>query len=45
MIRATGGTLGGGPRGASYEGVEAALEAVRNSYYEDLHENIRSQNC
>jgi death-on-curing protein len=29
-----GGLGGGGPRGGSYEGVEAAVQAVKNSYYE-----------
>jgi death-on-curing protein len=31
-----GGAAGGGHRGISYAGVEAAVEAVRNSYYDDL---------
>ncbi len=38
MISAWGGAAGGGPRGDSYEGVEAACQAVKNSYYEDLAE-------
>jgi death-on-curing protein len=33
-----GGRPGGGARGASYEGVDAAVQAVKNSYYESLHE-------
>jgi prophage maintenance system killer protein len=27
-----------GARGASFEGVDAAVQAVKNSYYESLHE-------
>jgi death-on-curing protein len=30
-----GGSEGGGHRGIRYEGVEAAVQAVRNSYYDD----------
>jgi len=33
-----GGEEGGGHRGAEYEGVEAAVQAVKNSYYESLDE-------
>ena len=33
-----GGLGGGGPRGGSYEGVEAAVQAVKNSYYETAEE-------
>lgn len=33
-----GGLAGGGPRGESYEGVDAAVQAVRNSYYETAEE-------
>ena len=33
-----GGLAGGGPRGESYEGVDAAVQAVRNSYYGTLEE-------
>jgi death-on-curing protein len=33
-----GGEEGGGHRGAEYEGVEAAVQAVKNSYYESLEE-------
>jgi death-on-curing protein len=31
-----GGEEGGGHRGSAYEGAEAAVQAVKNSYYEDL---------
>ena len=33
-----GGTPGGGHRGAAYEGIEAAVQAVKNSYYETVEE-------
>src|SRR5205814_49746 len=33
-----GGLEGGGPRGESYEGVEAAVQAVKNSYYDTPQE-------
>ena len=33
-----GGLAGGGPRGGSFEGVDAAVQAVRNSYYETVEE-------
>ncbi len=33
-----GGLAGGGPRGESYEGVEAAVQAVKNSYYETVEQ-------
>lgn len=33
-----GGEEGGGHRGAEHEGTEAAVQAVRNSYYESLEE-------
>ena len=33
-----GGLAGGGPRGASYEGVDAAVQAVKNSYYQTVEE-------
>ena len=33
-----GGRGGGGHRGAAYEGVDAAAQAVKNSYYETLEE-------
>ena len=38
LLGATGGRGGGGPRGAAYEGVDAAAQAVKNSYYETLEE-------
>jgi len=38
LLGATGGRGGGGPRGAAYEGVDAAAQAVKNSYYESLEE-------
>jgi death-on-curing protein len=34
LLAQFGGLEGGGPRGGSYEGVEAAVQAVKNSYYE-----------
>ena len=34
LLEQFGGLGGGGPRGGSYEGVEAAVQAVKNSYYE-----------
>ncbi len=33
-----GGSAGGGSRGGAYEGVDAAVQAVKNSYYETLPE-------
>jgi death on curing protein len=36
LLQRYGGASGGGHRGISYDGVEAAVEAVRNSYYDDL---------
>lgn len=33
LIEKFGGSAGGGHRGQSYEGVEAAVQAVKNSYY------------
>ena len=33
-----GGAPGGGHRGEAYEGVDAAVQAVKNSYYETLEE-------
>jgi death-on-curing protein len=33
-----GGLAGGGPRGNAYEGVDAAVQAVKNSYYETVEE-------
>jgi death-on-curing protein len=34
LLEQFGGLGGGGPRGGSYEGVEAAVQAVKNSYYD-----------
>ena len=36
LLGATGGRGGGGSRGAAYEGVDAAAQAVKNSYDETL---------
>jgi hypothetical protein len=36
-----GGRAGGGPRGRSYEGVDAAVQAVKNSYYRPSVQNAR----
>jgi hypothetical protein len=33
-----GGHPAGGARGASFEGIDAVVQAVKNSYYESLHE-------
>lgn len=33
-----GGLAGGGPRGNAYEGVDAAVQAVKNSYYQTVEE-------
>lgn len=38
LLEQFGGLAGGGPRGESYEGVEAAVQAVKNSYYETMEE-------
>lgn len=38
LLEQFGGLAGGGPRGESYEGVEAAVQAVKNSYYEAVEE-------
>ena len=38
LLELYGGEEGGGHRGAGYEGVEAAVQAVNNSYYELLEE-------
>jgi death-on-curing protein len=38
LLEKFGGLAGGGPRGRSYEGVEAAVQAVKNSYYETVEE-------
>jgi death-on-curing protein len=38
LLHRWGGEEGGGHRGAEYEGVEAAVQAVKNSYYEVAEE-------
>ena len=38
LLEKYGGDGGGGHRGALYEGVEAAVQAVKNAYYESLEE-------
>jgi len=38
LLERYGGQPGGGARGSSFEGVDAAVQAVKNSYYESLHE-------
>jgi death-on-curing protein len=38
LLRRWGGAEGGGHRGAEFEGVEAAVQAVKNSYYESREE-------
>jgi death-on-curing protein len=38
LLARWGGAEGGGHRGAQYEGVEGAVQAVKNSYYESLAE-------
>ena len=38
LLERFGGLPGGGPRGGSYEGVDAAIQAVKNSYYETAEE-------
>jgi len=38
LLEKYGGEEGGGHRGEGYEGVEAAVQAVRNSYYESTDE-------
>lgn len=38
LLERWGGHPGGGHRGAEYQGVEAAVQAVKNSYYESLTE-------
>ena len=38
LLERWGGAEGGGHRGAGYEGVEAAVQAVKNSYYESREE-------
>jgi death-on-curing protein len=38
LLKRWGGAEGGGPRGVEHEGVEAAVQAVKNSYYESREE-------
>jgi death-on-curing family protein len=38
LLERWGGASGGGHRGADYQGVEAAVQAVKNSYYESAQE-------
>ena len=38
LLKKYGGLEGGGHRGSSYEGVEAAVKAVENAYYENIYE-------
>ena len=38
LLQRWGGAEGGGHRGSDYEGVEAAVQAVKNSYYESREE-------
>ena len=38
LLEEFGGLAGGGPRGEAYQGVDAAVQAVRNSYYETAEE-------
>jgi len=38
LLERWGGAAGGGHRGVDYEGVEAAVQAVKNSYYESREE-------
>jgi death on curing protein len=38
ILRRTGGRAGSGHRGTSYEGVDAAVQAVKNSYYDTVPE-------
>lgn len=38
LLEQFGGLAGGGPRGEAYQGVEAAVQAVKNSYYETVQE-------
>lgn len=38
VLRETGGRSGSGHRGSSYEGVDAAVQAVKNSYYDTTEE-------
>jgi len=38
LLARYGGRAGGGPRGPFYEGVDAAVQAVKNSYYQTIEE-------
>jgi death-on-curing protein len=38
LLERFGGLAGGEPRGESYQGVDAAVQAVKNSYYETAEE-------
>jgi death on curing protein len=38
LLRQTGGLAGGGHRGSAYEEVDAAVQAVKNSYYDTAEE-------
>ena len=38
LLQRYGGTVGGGHRGSDYEGVEAAVRAVENAYYDSVYE-------
>ena len=38
LLERWGGHVGGGHRGSAYQGVEAAVQAVKNSYYETAEE-------
>lgn len=38
ILRQTGGLAGSGHRGSSYEGADAAVQAVKNSYYDTVEE-------
>lgn len=38
LLARWGGQPGGGHRGASYEGADAAVQAVKNSYYDTIQE-------
>jgi death-on-curing protein len=38
LLKRWGGAEGGGHRGSEHEGVEAAVQAVKNSYYESREE-------
>lgn len=38
LLERSGGARGGGHRGSGYEGVDAAIQAVKNSYYDTTEE-------